>query len=951
MDEIDFNTVKRHAAGRWPEIWRELGITDITANGKHGPCPGCGGRDRFRTVLDESDTGGWVCGQGGDPTGGDGFDLLQHVHGWTPGDALKAVAECVGLGGKGDDAAKGRRGSLTNEPVSSTPPAKKQTPPASLRRVIESAAPAKEDHPYLVRKEVDPSGLLELPAPNLANLLGYKPKAGDAALAGRVLIAPVIDLEGLRSLEMIDEEGRKTALARATRKGAWWQSEDLERPEVIAIGEGIATAKSIAAATGWPAVAALSCSNLRNVAQAMKEQHPTARLVICADRGNGEDAARKAARKVGAALAVPDIQPEQGSDFNDLATAEDLEAVRKQIEGAQEVGPIYLVDGQEWLQPPVSGAEIRTEPPSVEERPRWACYLRPNRDKGINRAGVWYHGLKQGKNDEPPKTFDEWLCSPLLIEATTKDRHGCNYGRLLRYRVDGKWKRWNMPMPLLAGDGVEIARELYRDGVMIQPRMQRRLSDYLASIIPRRKVCAALEIGWHDRAFVLPDQVFGDGEIFFQSATVVVSDFSATSTLAAWQNEIASKAVGNPPLIFAISVAMAGPLLHLVHLEGCGFHLVGGSSCGKTTALQAAVSVWGPPTLKRTWRGTSNGLEAAAAEANDLALFLDEIGECAPRDVGRVVYALGNGTGKARANVTGHSRTVRRWRTVVLSTGEKTLETVLTEAGERVTAGQDLRLLSIPADGFNHGTFACLHGAPTGGHLADEIKTAANNHYGTAGRAWLNWLVKRLDLDYSGKLKAQAKSLAPTNGQEERAARMFGLVAMAGELAIEAGILPWEQGTATAAAADLWGRWRAHRGQAPGELRQVVEALRDYILRYQDRMENLEVNDMDRIINDRVGYIRGNCYHLLPGAFKEAVSGTDPTIAKRLLKDAGLLRTNVKQKMISKLKVAGKTITVVSLHDEILNYDPAEDHTVPQVTHGPTGSPLPWTNQGETVTH
>lgn len=92
-----FHSVHLAARGRWPEVWAAHGVGHIPKPGKHGPCPGCGGKDRFRLFPENAEHGSWICGQGGNPTGGDGFDLLCHVHGWSKGEALKAVAEYLGI--------------------------------------------------------------------------------------------------------------------------------------------------------------------------------------------------------------------------------------------------------------------------------------------------------------------------------------------------------------------------------------------------------------------------------------------------------------------------------------------------------------------------------------------------------------------------------------------------------------------------------------------------------------------------------------------------------------------------------------------------------------------------------------------------------------------------------------------------------------------------------------
>ena len=92
--------------------------------------------------------------------------------------------------------------------------------------------------------------------------------------------------------------------------------------------------------------------------------------------------------------------------------------------------------------------------------------------------------------------------------------------------------------------------------------------------------------------------------------------------------------------------------LHLAGQEGGGVNFFGQSSRGKTTLLQIAASVWGrgaSPGYVRAWRATANGLEGAAASANDTALVLDELGQVEAREAAAALYSLSNGGGKVRA--------------------------------------------------------------------------------------------------------------------------------------------------------------------------------------------------------------------------------------------------------------------------------------------------------------
>lgn len=156
-------------------------------------------------------------------------------------------------------------------------------------------------------------------------------------------------------------------------------------------------------------------------------------------------------------------------------------------------------------------------------------------------------------------------------------------------------------------------------------------------------------------------------------------------------------------------------------------------------------------------------MEGAAALFNDCLLALDEISECDPREVGAIVYALGNGRGKQRASRTGMARGVTRWRCFVLSSGERTIGTTMQEGGHRVKAGQAVRLLDIPAT-RRHGAFDELHGEASGAALSDSIKLAAATHYGHAGRAFLEKLTR--DERNFCSLLEQAKTFPALSAKE-----------------------------------------------------------------------------------------------------------------------------------------------------------------------------------------
>ena len=96
-EQPSFGQAKAAARGQWQMLLPALGISEEHLSGRHGPCPGCGGKDRFR--FDDKDDGRWICSQGGgSPASGDGIDLLIHagICG-NRADALRRVLEAVAL--------------------------------------------------------------------------------------------------------------------------------------------------------------------------------------------------------------------------------------------------------------------------------------------------------------------------------------------------------------------------------------------------------------------------------------------------------------------------------------------------------------------------------------------------------------------------------------------------------------------------------------------------------------------------------------------------------------------------------------------------------------------------------------------------------------------------------------------------------------------------------------
>jgi putative DNA primase/helicase len=593
-----------------------------------------------------------------------------------------------------------------------------------------------------------------------------------------------------------------------------------------------------------------------------------------------------------------------------------------------------------------NGIDAETTP-SLSERPCFRVF-----DEWIEhspsklRPGVWFFGIKQGKKAEDPATLtQQWVCSPLHIDAVTEDGQDNNFGRLLRFKNTlGRWHEWAMPMELLRGLGDELRGELLAMGVEINPQSKILLGQYLQSVRPKARVRCAMQVGWCGNSFVLPDEVVGPGAsgVIFQSGARRQDEYTQAGTLAGWRSGIAARAPGNPLLVQTISASFAGPMLKRCVAEGGGMHFTGVSSIGKTAAIKAGCSTWGGDNFRRSWKATANGMEGAAAMSNDGLLALDEISECDPREVGAIVYALANGYGKQRATRTGGARPVTRWCCFVLSSGERSVATHMAEGRRQAKAGQSVRLLDVPVSG-QFGAWDNLHGSPNGAAFSEALKQAAATHYGHSGRAFLEKLTRdtRNFCESLERIKAlPAFSVEGGEGQDRRAAARFALMALAGELATEYGITGWKEGTAVAAAAEGLKAWRSLRGPRNDERRQVLEAVSGFIERHGDsRFSSTDKEERyspageslgpdprigaEAIVRDRAGWWRDGegerVYLFTAEGMREALKGFDFNPALTALQEAGALPAADKNGVRStNPRIGGRRVRVYTIHADKL---------------------------------
>ncbi|WP_429182496.1 DUF927 domain-containing protein [Aeromonas rivipollensis] len=885
------------ACAHWPDLLTAVGI-DIPTRGKHGPCPVCGGRDRFR-LDDKGGRGTWICNQCGS---GDGLDLVCRVTGKLPKEAAELLAPLVGLSAGGLDPAERER--IYQQQQANAEQERRQTE-RQRRKAARRAADIMRDceqayAPYLARKSLG----VCLCAVN-HNLVR---EAGENFPPASLIVPLYNEAAELVNVQLIRDDGTKRYLAGGQKAGAYHRIED---GALVAVVEGYATGLSVQLATGATVYCAMDAGNLLAVAAIACRQHPDARILLCGDndtttQGNpGKTKAEHAAAAVGGLVALPPV----AGDWNDYHQAHGLAETREAIisasttpttnhpqEASQKGQGAKVIP----LHPePVATTSVDDQglPPGFEIRGDRLCAL-----------------MMVGRGED---THQEWapIASPIRVLAETADEHGRGYGRLLEWRDSaGRVRQWAMPVrSLVPRNGDEVFAALLDAGLpFIELGHKRKLNAYLMACQPERRITCVERTGWHGRAYVLPQGAIGpDAEgVILQTAGYAANDFTERGTLPEWQQGVAGLAVGNSRLCFALSLAFAAPLLSLVGMEGGGFHLKGESTDGKTTIMKAAASVYGnPDRYSQTWRATGNAIEGIASRRNDALLCLDELGELDGREAGQVAYMLANGQGKGRSKQDGELRERKAWRLLFLSTGELSLEDHAASAGQRTQAGMEVRTIQIPSDTGHHGAFEWLHGMEGGRTFADTLKANSDRQHGTAFRAFVEGLAADMEPHrehLTSEIKRLAGELTPkgAGNQVGRAINRFALVAAAGELATRLGVTGWPEGEAVRAVQVCLKAWLAERGHLGNkEDAATLEQVRGFVTSHQHSRFADWFDTSHRPAN-MVGYRKaessGVSFFVLPPGWAEITKGRNPKRAAQLCLEAGYLLTGKDKKRLQR---------------------------------------------------
>ncbi|MFN1149403.1 primase-helicase zinc-binding domain-containing protein, partial [Serratia liquefaciens] len=321
MRNIDLiRKVTLTASGQWPVVLASLNINVPDSPRQHAACPACGGKDRFR--FDNNGRGSFICNQCG---AGDGLDLIQRVNNCDATEAARMAADVLGIDCHAT--ASQKREQLDAEHRQ-----------RDRERQQQSVAEEKQRRQQFTTKY---QALADKAAPGQSAYLTSKGlQCHFPLLSDGSMLITLMNVAGvITGAQVIKPDGSKRLVAGTVKKGSFFVLGNVDAPDVVLIGEGLATVISCQhMRPDALAVAAIDAGNLPAVALALRQRYPDVQIIIAADNdqngesdrsgglkvNTGRDAAEKAAKAVTGWVSIPPV--DYKADWNDYHQQYGLEA-------------------------------------------------------------------------------------------------------------------------------------------------------------------------------------------------------------------------------------------------------------------------------------------------------------------------------------------------------------------------------------------------------------------------------------------------------------------------------------------------------------------------------------------------------------------------------------------------------------------------------------------------
>ena len=192
---------------------------------------------------------------------------------------------------------------------------------------------------------------------------------------------------------------------------------------------------------------------------------------------------------------------------------------------------------------------------------------------------------------------------------------------------------------------------------------------------------------------------------------------------------------------FVVGSSFGSVLMHLAPVNCAALHLHSKESgVGKTTAMAAAVSVWGrPEDLIMDEKDTHNLKMHRGEIYHNLPLYLDELTEAKPAELSNLAYQLTGGRQRGRMASGGNAERYRgdAWKLLAVTTGNTSIIERVSMA-KAMPKAEAQRILEVKVER--------IFDESKDKKIQDDFLAAVNNNYGHAGKIYTQYVMNNLDV-------------------------------------------------------------------------------------------------------------------------------------------------------------------------------------------------------------
>lgn len=490
--------------------------------------------------------------------------------------------------------------------------------------------------------------------------------------------------------------------------------------------------------------------------------------------------------------------------------------------------------------------------------------------------------------------YQNIFTKPAFVQAIMKDIDNEKiYYKLIFLDVLNHWHSEIVPARTLSDRNALL--ELSNIGFPVTSESAKQMVTFLNKFIACnpfaiQHIQSASRLGWYGENFIPFDPTIE----LQANDSVFKAVLTTKGSIEDWKQIMIPCRHKSPVFRALLDASVASVLLPLVAGLPFVLHIYGGTGCGKSVALNAAMSIWGDTdVIVRSLNATNNALLHYAAVMKNFPVALDELEtRQANENTDQLLYQITEGQSRGRCAKDGTARFTETWKNITLTTGEHEI-TADSRRGGALNRAFEIPCTENLFDSFSD-VIACTKS--NYGHIGREFIAGLQDimKNGIDGMTWDDFLHFYLK-------EFQQHAQKSVEGKQAGAAAVLLMGDMLFSMIVERISLP-NAVTSTAQFEPTLLSWG--KCDVSGDIaRRAYQVLVDYTSQYRSRFQ-IGTNK----VPDCVGRIDDDSFAILPTVAETQLkqAAFQPADALEKMKQAGILIPDAQGKTKTSLRINGK---------------------------------------------